>query len=157
METKKQIQYFISCGAIIYTCLSVLILIFSLAISEGASAKILVPSNFLYLLMFSYILSLGNTFLKATAMATPLRYTLHAVCYILAFFTFILLCGISFSSSCIMTLVYAIIYCGAMMIAHIVKKNFYSKTHSNKASIQHKSEPRKDKSKRDNTYKSMFS
>lgn len=122
MATKKRIKYFISCGAIIYTFLSVLILIFSIAIAEGTSAKILVPSNFLYLLMFSYVLSLGNTFLGATEIATPLRYTLHAICFIIGFFSFIMLCGISFSSSCIMSLVYAIIYCGAMITAHTIKK-----------------------------------
>lgn len=116
-------RYFFSCGAIIYTVGSALILIISLLLSERAAASILAPKPFLFYLGFAYIISIGNTLFKIESISAPVRRLIHAVCYILGLFAFVLLCGMKFAYCAIVAAIFGIIYAIALFVAALIKGN----------------------------------
>jgi hypothetical protein len=54
MKVKELLKKFIYRGAVIYTVGSLLILLFSLAASEGLAAKILSPMPFLFFAAYNF-------------------------------------------------------------------------------------------------------
>ena len=114
-------RYFFSCGAIIYTVGSALILIISLLLSENAAASILAPKPFLFYLGFAYIISLGNTVFKIEKISAPIRRLIHTVLYVLGFFSFVLLCGMKFAYCAIVTAIFGIIYAIAVFVTVLIK------------------------------------
>lgn len=123
MKNNGLLRYFFSCGAIIYTLGSALILIISLLLSEGASASILAPKSFLFFLCFAYMISLGNTLFKIERISAPIRRLIHAVCYILGLFAFVLLCGMKFAYCAIVTAIFGIIYAIAIFVTALIRGN----------------------------------
>ena len=162
MKTKELIKYFFSCGAVIYTAGSALILAISLSASESAEATILAPKPFLFFLGFAYILSLGNTLRKVESLSKPLRSLLHAICYVVGFLCFVLLCGVKFAFAIIFAAVFGIIYAIVTVTSSVIKRQL-SRSPKNEP-VQKKSrekktrtaKSRKDKSE-ENTYQSRFS
>ncbi len=162
MKTKDLIKYFFCCGALIYTIGSVLILFISLGASESASATILAPKPFLFFLGFAYLIALGNTLYRINTIAKPLRRLLHALCYVIGFFIFVLLCGVDFAFSVIFTAVFAVIYGIVTVTAAVIHKQI-GKKQTHKAAISaespEKNPKRSTKSKKSakETYQSRFS
>lgn len=161
MKTKDLIKYFFSCGALIYTVGSVLILTISLAASESASASILAPKPFLFFLGFAYLISLGNTLFKINTIPPVIRRLLHCLCYVVGFLAFILLCGVKFAYSAIFAAVFALIYAISVITASVIRKQI-SKTNRDNASETAKPEKKQTKKEKtaktaENTYHNRFS
>ncbi len=162
MKTKDFIKYFLCCGSLIYTVGSVFILLISLGASESASATILAPKPFLFFFGFAYLIALGNTLYRINTFAKPLRRLLHALCYVIGFFVFVLLCGVDFAFSAIFTAVFAVIY-GIVTVTAAVIRNQISKKQTHKAATStttsEKNPKRSTKSKKSakETYQSRFS
>ena len=161
MKTKDLIKYFFSCGALIYTVGSVLILTVSLAASESASASILAPKPFLFFLGFAYLISLGNTLFKINTIPPVIRRLLHCLCYVVGFLAFILLCGVKFAYSAIFAAVLALIYAISVITASVIRKQI-SKTNRDNASETAKPEKKQTKKEKtaktaENTYHNRFS
>lgn len=110
MKKNGLIKYFFSCGAIIYTVGSALILIISLLVSESKSVTLLAPKPFLFYLGFSYVISLGNTVFKIENIFSPIRRLIHALAYILGAFALVLLCGMKFAYCAIVAAIVGIFY-----------------------------------------------
>ena len=110
MDNKSILKSFIARGAVIYTALSTCLIALSMLVSENASVKILVPKQFLFLLLFSFLLSLGGVFLKLTALPSVWPRVLHALCFIGGFALFLLLCGVKFAPLIISDAVFAAFY-----------------------------------------------
>lgn len=122
MKTKDLIKYFFSCGALIYTVGSVLILLISLGASDSASASLLAPKPFLFFLGFAYLVSLGNTLFKIESITPVVRRLLHCLCYVLGFFAFVILCGVKFAYAAIFTAVFALIYAISVITVSVIRK-----------------------------------
>ena len=162
MKTKDLIKYFLCCGALIYTTGSVFILLISLGTSESASATILAPKPFLFFFGFAYLISLGNTLYRINKIAKPLRRLLHALCYVIGFFVFVLLCGVDFAFSAIFTAVFAVIYGIVTVTAAVIRKQIGKKQRQKTATnveTAEKTPKRSTKSKKSaqDTYQSRFS
>ena len=161
MKTKELIKYFFSCGAVIYTAGSALILAISLSASESAEATILAPKPFLFFLGFAYILSLGNTLRKVESLSKPLRSLLHAICYVVGFLCFVLLCGVKFAYAAIFTAVFALINAISVITVSVIRKQI-SRSES-KQSIKSQKPPKtttkKEKASKtaETTYQNRFS
>lgn len=162
MKTKDLIKYFFCCGALIYTVGSVLILAISLAASESAAASILAPKPFLFFLGFAYFISLGNTLYRIDAISKPVRRLLHSLCYVIGFFTFVLICGVDFAFSAIFTAAFAAIYGIVIITTEVIRKQTGKKQAQKNANSQEtptKKSPKTTKAKKteQNTYQSRFS
>ncbi len=162
MKTKDLIKYFLSCGALIYTVGSVLILAISLAASESTAASILAPKPFLFFLGFSYFISLGNTLYKTGGISQPVRRLLHALCYVIGFFAFVLLCGVDFAFSAIFSAVFAAIYAIVIFTSAVIRNQMGRTRKPKNASVPERPEkkskkPTKSKKTAENTYQSRFS
>ncbi len=111
MSNKNLFKYFISCGAVIYTAISALFFIIEIRISNGAAAVFqLDPQRFLYLLLFSYVISLGNTLFKLESLSSTTRRLLHAASYIFGLLAFLTLSGLKFYAAMIISAVFALFY-----------------------------------------------
>ena len=117
MDNKSILKSFVARGAVIYTALSTCLIVLSMLVSENASVKILVPKQFLFLLLFSFVLSLGGVFLKIYSLPSVWPRVLHALCFIGGFALFLLLCGVKFAPLIISDAVFALIYLIFIFIA----------------------------------------
>lgn len=75
-------------GAVYYTAISAVLLIFSMMLDNGSA--ILAPERFLALLIYSFVMSIGTSLLAST-LQKPLGRLLHAICYIGGFFCCVIL------------------------------------------------------------------
>ena len=161
MKTKDLLKYFFSCGALIYTIGSVIILVISLAASESYAASILAPKPFLFFLGFAYLISLGNTLYRIDTISHPIRRLLHALCYIVGFWAFIALCGVKFAFAAIFAALFAVIYAIAIVTTSVIKKQIsksHDKTEKTTTLPKKKSEkPQKNNTTTENTYHNRFS
>ena len=164
MNTNSLIKKFISRGAIIYTVISVGMMLLAVMSAENPETKILSPGLFLLIALFSYVASLGSTLYESEYFTGALARLVHAVCYNLGFFAFLLLAGMEFAYSVILTVVFAIIYTAAVIISNVFKKSSSSKKDakknvSGKKQTSNKKEAagKKEKSKPQSTYTNRFS
>lgn len=157
MEFKKLCKYFVCCGAVYYTMLSAFIMIVNSLLSSGdASQKVIITSQFWYILIFSYIMALGAALRRASSISKTIGWLLNAICYIGGFFIFIMLCAVPFAASCVFTAVFAVFYAVfAIVIAKSEKGS--AQRNSNERSTTHKGKKNKMSKKNQETYKSMFS
>lgn len=158
MNTKQLIKHFISRGAVIYSAGSILIMLISLAMSDTSASQILNPALFLYYAIFSYILSLGSTLFVSGYFPSYVAGIIHAVCFNVGFFVFVLLCGVEFAFAIIFTLIFAVIYTICRVVGTLIRK----KTKSNGKQINAAQPKQSGKQKKaskptDNTYKNRFS
>lgn len=171
MDVNKALKYFVSCGAIIYTAMTFVIIIVNYLFSHSESQKVIVVENFIYLLIFAYILSLGNTLRKNLPISKALRWVIHAVCYLTGFLIFVILCGMTSSSALILTATFAVLYAiGAFIVAICERKRSTSavplkttdteprntRKITSKSSSKSSSKSKKD-SKAQEPYKNLFS
>ena len=154
MNLKKAIKDLFTLCAVYYTVLSVLIIVIGIILSEDSASKILVPKQFLYLLFFSFVMSLGSALKKITAYPTAIAYSLHAVCYVFGFMAFLILCGMKFVPVIIATSVFAVLYTAEQLISKIIGKrsgkahalrkeksdSMKTKTKANKRSVEYVSQ-----------------
>jgi hypothetical protein len=110
MDIKRTLKGFFSLGAIYYTVISVFIMLVGMALSDGGAAKLLVPQQFLYLLLYCYIMALGSALKKQASLSAPVAQLLHAACYVVGFMIFLVLCNMKFVSVIIATAIFAICY-----------------------------------------------
>lgn len=160
MELKKTIKDFISLGAICYTALSTVIIIIAMALSSDNASKLLSPKQFLFLLLFCYLMSLGTAIKKITAMPKVAAYAAHAVCYVGGFALFLILCGVKFVPVVIASLIFAIIYATVSVIQGLSDKRKYTAGSQKNAVIKNtaaSAKTKRKKSKKDMEYVNQFS
>ena len=158
MNTKQLLKHFISRGAVIYTAGSILIMLISLAMSDTSASQILNPALFLFYAIFSYILSLGSTLFVSGYFPSYVAGIIHAVCFNVGFFIFVLLCGVEFAFAIIFTLIFAVIYTICRVIGTLIRR----KTQLNGKKImapRQKQDVRQTNASKPtgNTYKNRFS
>ena len=93
MKTRRLLKYFVSCGAIIYTVGSALVLFVALLTETTGTVSLLQPKPFLLLLAFAYVISLANTLFRVESISAPIRRLIHASLSILGLFAFLMLCS----------------------------------------------------------------
>ena len=157
MNTNKLFKYFIICGALYYTVLSTIIMIINVALLSENSTKVIVPEQFLYLLLFCYIMALGSALRRVDVMSKALGWVLNATCYVLGFFIFLLCSEMSLPSALILCAAFIPIYViTAFTVSFIERKG--SRTKKAKAECPKHAKTKKSiKSKDQETYTSMFS
>ncbi len=156
MELKRLFKYFVFRGAVYYTMLSAFIMIVNSLLSSGTSQKVIVTSQFWYILLFSYIMALGAALRKISSISKAIGWLLHAICYIGGFFLFVMLCAVPFAVSCVLTAVFAVFYA---VFAFVIAKSerVSAQRNANEKSTIHKGKKNKVSKKNQETYKSMFS
>ena len=158
MNTKQLLKHFISRGAVIYTAGSILIMLISLAMSDTSASQILDPAPFLFYAVFSYMLSLGSTLYISGYFPSYVVGIIHAVCFNVGFFVFVLLCGVEFAFAIIFTLIFAVIYTICRVFGTLIRK----KTQSNGKQVKTIQSNRSGKQTKaskptESTYKNRFS
>lgn len=120
MKTKDLLKYFVSCGAVIYTIASALILFISLLADFASENSILKPEDFLYLLAFAYIISLANTIFRIEKISAPIRRLIHALLYICGLLAFLMLRSMEFYVAVIIAAVFGIIYALVIFVKALI-------------------------------------
>ncbi len=164
MNAKEFFKKFISHGAVLYTVFSVFLLLISLMLSEQTASKFLQAKDFLYIALYSYILSLGSTLFASGYFSVPVSRLIHAICYNLGFLSFLLLREMKFSTAVILTVIFAVIYTAAAFITSlIIKKTRTSNQRSTtkgtgrETPSAKKGSGSKAQRSKNNTYESRFS
>ncbi len=91
MKASSYIKRFFCQGALIYTVLSALLALSFVSSDDNGAMLILEPARQLYLLLFSYLLSLADTLFSAKQINQIVRHIAHPVLYLGAFALCILL------------------------------------------------------------------
>ncbi len=156
MENKNLTKYFISCGAILYTVFSMLFMLISSMMTENSGTVILRAELYVYILLYMYVIALGNTLMRIEKISSPIRRLLHAICYNIGCLAFLLMCGMKFSAACICVAIFAVIYTVAVTVSSLIKKKKNSQSSSAVSKVSGTKNPKKNNDKSD-TYKSMFS
>lgn len=155
MNVQDFFKRFISRGAVIYTAGSLSILLFSLTLPENAAATILSPEPFIYFAIFAYVLSLGSAIYASGRFSSASARIIHAACYNIGFFCFLLLCEMEFAYSAIFTAVFAIIYTVSVILSGVFKKGV--KAPAKSPATDKSAKNKKEKAKPQSTYTSRFS
>ena len=116
MKNNSLFKFFISRGAIIYTCCSGIYFIISLLVQN---TKPLEPKQFISLLLFSYILSAGSTVYRCESLSRTAGRCLHAVLFVGGFMLFLGLCGVTFKLVMLATLIFVIVYAPIAIVTEI--------------------------------------
>ena len=162
MNTKKLLKYFAVCGALYYTALSAIIMIINVALLAQDSTKVIVPQQFLYLLLFCYVMSLGSSLRQIDSISKTLGWVLNAACYVPGFFIFLLCLDMPPSSSLILSAVFIPIYAAGAVVTALMERRNARQKNTDKKSVgknvvkSRKSNNRKDR-KDNEAYTSMFS
>ena len=127
MNFKKLFLSFISLGSIYYTIMSFAILVVTHVITTENSNPIIETGQFLNLLLFAFIMSLGSALKQTSSFYLPIRYALHALCFVGGFLLFVLVGGIEFSKAIIATVIFAALYILAQVITNLIKNGNRSK------------------------------
>lgn len=146
----------VSKGAVIYTAGSLCILLFSLSVPENTMDKLLLPTPFLMFAAYAFVLALGDLPYHVGKCSPVAARAIHATCYNLGFFCFMLLCNMSFSTSVIATVIFALFYTAAVVLAGVFrKKNKLAPAKNTETSVKGKNS--KSKSKPQSSYTNRFS
>lgn len=151
MNIRNILQKFIFFGSVIYTVISTGMIILAILMTDAQYSKMLDAKRFLYILLFSFILSLGSTLLRVEEISRVAAVCIHAACYVLGFFIFVILCGIEFAPAVIATVVFAVIYAVFTAICRLVSRSFSKAGNETK---QIKKQPKEAKT--NNKYTSQF-
>lgn len=119
MNMKKALLNFICFGSVFYTVITTAFLIIATSLAEEEAVKLVEIQQFLKILLFSFILSLGSTLIRIDAIPRIGATLAHAGCYIIGWLIFMALCGANFAVVMISTLIFAIIY---TIVAVLVRK-----------------------------------
>ena len=152
MNIKKVLKNLVFYGSVYYTAITVAFILVAMMISESDSVKIIDTDRFLLILLFSFMMSLGSTLLQIDRIPRVAAVCLHAACYILGFFVFILLCGGQFAATVIATAVFALFY----LIVTIIVNQLRKRTQKKDKAPQIISPTKKDKNNK-KEYKNQFS
>ena len=156
MDVKKLLKYFVCCGTIYYTVISTVIMIINIALLSTDTTKVIVPEQFLFLLMFSGFMALGSTLRRIATVKSYIGWILNAVCYVLGFFIFALCCGMPPISSLLLTAAFSVIYAAVAITIGLIEKRCKKKSgdvYAVKSSKKNKTTSKK----KEETYTSMFS
>ena len=149
MKNKPLLSFLISRGAIIYTCCSGIYFIISLLVENS---KPLEPKQFIFLLLFSYILAAGSAVYRCEGISRIARRCWHAVLFIGGFTLFLALCSVTFKLVMIATLIFAIVYTAIAIVSEIKLSRGVTKAPKQKKEAS-KEAPKKAKVE----YQSIFS
>ena len=121
---------------------------------ENTMDKVLLPTPFLILAAYAFVLAFGDLPYLVGKCSSAAARAFHAACYNLGFFCFLLLCNVSFSSTVIATVIFALVYTVAVVLAGIWgKKNKLTPQKSVKTPTKGKGKQSKPQS----TYTNRFS
>jgi uncharacterized protein YacL len=160
MNINKPLKFFLCCGALYYTAISTLIMIINAALLSQDSTKVIVPEQFLYLLLFCYMMSLGSTLRRIDAIPRGLGWVLNAICYVVGFLVFLLCSKMSFTSALILDAAFLIIYAIVAISVSFIQRRSKASKSTVIASARQSSTPKtkkSNKSKDNESYTSMFS
>lgn len=151
MELKKALKNLLFFGSAYYTVITAVLLIVASSMSDGQAVRLIEVDQFLKILLFSFIMSVGSTLYRADLIPRVAAACLHAVCYIGGWALFIAICGGNFSVTAISTAVFAVLYAAITFVCRKICKR------SKKAPAQSPKTPeRKPTSKAKNDYSSQF-
>jgi hypothetical protein len=165
MKKKELILFFLGRGATLFTAISIPLLLILLALDSEGSID---PIKFLLVAAFSYTLSLGATLYRLESVSNTAGRILHAACFILGFFGFMLLNGTDIIPSTVATVIFSTVYVAACIIAAAWRKKASPfslstgtttpvKKAAEKETVKiNKTEPRKSR-KEESTYTNRFS
>ena len=119
LKMKKALINFICFGSVFYTVITTAFLIIATSLAEDEAVKLVEIQQFLKILLFSFILSLGSTLIRIDAIPRIGAALAHAGCYIFGWLIFMALCGANFAVVMISTLIFAVIY---TVVAVLVRK-----------------------------------
>ena len=155
----------INLGAVYFTAISGVLLIF--AWMFGESFSMLEPSKFLFIMLFSFVCSLGTAINESELMGHVANRVCHAICYIGGFFFCIILpYKKGFTFAVISLALFSAGYAAVCIIKSIVSRRYEkSKKSSVKASVKNKTSDQlktntkknNKKAQNDTEYKSLFS
>lgn len=181
MKIKDLFFFFLKRGAVLYTAISLPLLVLFLIVSTETTPSIIAPEKFLLIAMFAYAMALGSTLYRVEAFSVTVARIIHASCFIFGFFAFTFLAlpdsssANSFQSqnlttALVSTAIFAVVYAVVCVITALIKKktSIFSlstkKETTKKVTVtpqrqkKEKKSPRTKKSKREeNTYTSRFS
>ena len=149
MNTQKTIKNFIFFCSVIYTLVS-LGIIFVLSALPGDNTGIEM-SRFVYVFLFSAIVSVGCTVWRMENVNRLFASILHAVCFIGGVAVFLALCGMAFAATVILTAVFAIIYAISTVISRGLIKKLHKAAPGAKDTTKQSPEPAKE-----TEYKKLF-
>ena len=148
---KKALINFVSFGSIFYTLITTGLLLVASALAEENAVKLIEIDQFLKVLLFSFMLSLGSTLIRVDSIPRTAAFCAHAGCYIVGWIVFVALCGANFAVTVISAAVFAIIYALATFIIRLIGKKKRANDPANKAPVIIKTK-KNDK----NSYTSQF-
>ncbi len=122
MELKKAFYNFIKAGSVYYTVISGGFLALAAVLSEGDNIKLLETSQFLKILLFSFMMGLGYAVLRIERLNRMASRSLHAGCYILGFLLFAALVGMEFAGIAISTALFAAVYVIVTAIGSLIHR-----------------------------------
>lgn len=157
------IKRIINLGAVYYTAISAVFLIFARLFGDSNTG--LDPTKFLFILLFSFVMSTGTAIKEGGVMGNVAGGVCHAVCYIGGFFFCIILpYQKGFTFAVVSTVIFAVLYIVARLIKssvvrHSSEKNPKSKAKTvKKTNIKSEKHTKKSKDAPEHTeYKSLFS
>ncbi len=161
MKAKDILKKIFYGGSAVYTAGSLFILLLSLLLPSGSSAKILSPLPFIFFALYSFIISVGSAIYSSEVFSSPVSRLIHALCYNLGFFGFAMLCGVKFAYAVIFTAIFAIAYVTVTVLAGVfakasAKTKNISRVRSS-APASKSSKVKKGGEKAENTYTNRFS
>ncbi len=153
----------INLGAVYYAAISAIFLVFAKLFGDVNTG--LDPAKFLFILLFSFVMSTGTAIKESDVMSKAAKGACHAICYIGGFFFCIILpYQKGFSFSVISTVIFAVLYIVASLIkSSVVRRNSEKNVKSKaKTSPKTNNKPEKITKKSKNSaeqteYKSLFS
>ena len=158
MNTTSLIKKFISRGAVIYTAISVGMMLLALMTSANPDAKVISPQLFLLIALYSYIASLGSTLYGSGYFSAGVARLIHAACYNIGLFCFLLFAECEFFIAVILTVAFAILYTVSVIISNVFKKSSNAKKDTKQVSNEKRQKSAtKEKAKPQSTYTNRFS
>ncbi len=147
----------INLGAIYYTAVSAVMLIFS--IMFGIESTILAPQRFFTILLYSFVASVGTALLHCNFKSAIVARLLHVLCYIGGFLFCILIpYGAKFTTAVISLAVYSVAYVVICVLkSAIAKKSQNSQYQTPNKCKREKSDKTTSKKQLETEYKSLFS
>ncbi len=149
----------INLGAVYYTVISAVFLLFAQLFGNENTG--LDPAKFLFLLLFSFVMSTGTAIKENNIMGKIAARSCHAACYVGGFFFCVILpYHKGFTFGVISTVIFAVLYAVACIIKSFVAKRKDEKKVSSKVKTTQKTVSGKKSKKSTETqteYKSLFS
>lgn len=153
----------INLGAVYYTVISAVFLAFAKLFGDANTG--LDPAKFLFILLFSFVMSTGTAIKESDIMGKLAKGICHAICYIGGFFfCMVLPYHKGFSFSVIATVIFAVLYIVACLTKSFVTRRASEKTAKTKTNSTSKPTQKSPKSNKKSKapeaqteYKSLFS